>query len=55
MITDEVPEKTLFIPFHFSEEVTNVLTNPELDPISKIPEFKVCAANIERVDDVEDR
>jgi predicted molibdopterin-dependent oxidoreductase YjgC len=55
MITDELPEKTLFIPFHFSEEVTNVLTNPAIDPISNIPEFKVCAANIERINDVGDR
>lgn len=55
MITDVVPEKTLFIPVHFSKEITNVLTNSALDPISKTPEFKVCAANIERVDDVEDR
>jgi formate dehydrogenase alpha subunit len=55
MITDVVPEKTLFIPIHFSKEVTNVLTNSALDPVSKIPEFKVCAANIDRVDYVEDR
>lgn len=55
MITDVVPEKTLFIPIHFSKEVINVLTNSALDPISKIPEFKVCAANIDRVDYVEDR
>jgi assimilatory nitrate reductase catalytic subunit len=27
----------------------NQLTNPVLDPVSKIPEFKVCAVRIERI------
>lgn len=37
---------TLFIPFHYREAAANVLTNSALDPISKIPEFKVCAVAI---------
>jgi len=36
----------LFMPFHFAEGPANMLTNDALDPIAKIPEFKVCAANI---------
>jgi len=36
--------------FHFAESPTNVLTNPALDPVSKIPEFKVCAVKIEQHD-----
>ncbi|NQU74503.1 MAG: formate dehydrogenase subunit alpha [Candidatus Omnitrophica bacterium] len=44
----ERPKKgVIFIPFHFREAAANVLTNPVLDPVSKIPEYKVCAANIE--------
>jgi predicted molibdopterin-dependent oxidoreductase YjgC len=39
----------LFMPFHFAEGPANMLTNDALDPIAKIPEFKVCAANITRV------
>jgi formate dehydrogenase alpha subunit len=39
----------IFIPFHFVESAANVLTNPALDPIAKIPEFKVCAVKIEKV------
>ncbi|MFI7630883.1 molybdopterin oxidoreductase family protein [Microbispora rosea] len=37
---------TLFMPFHW--EGVNLLTNPALDPTSRMPEFKVCAAAIER-------
>jgi anaerobic selenocysteine-containing dehydrogenase len=33
--------------FHFSEAPVNILTNPALDPIAKIPEFKVCAVKVE--------
>ncbi|MFH1230677.1 MAG: molybdopterin dinucleotide binding domain-containing protein, partial [Planctomycetota bacterium] len=37
---------TVFIPFHFAEAAANMLTNPALDPIAKIPEFKVCAVRV---------
>jgi len=44
----ERPKKgVIFIPFHFKEAAANVLTNSALDPVSKIPEFKACAAKIE--------
>jgi formate dehydrogenase major subunit/formate dehydrogenase alpha subunit len=36
----------IFMPFHFEEGSANVLTNNALDPVSKIPEFKVCAAKM---------
>jgi predicted molibdopterin-dependent oxidoreductase YjgC len=39
----------VFIPFHFAEAAANVLTNPALDPIAKIPEYKVAAVRIEKV------
>jgi formate dehydrogenase alpha subunit len=48
-ITRRVPPGTVFIPFHFAEAAANVLTNPALDPIAKIPEFKVAAVRIEKV------
>ncbi len=38
----------LFIPFHYHEAVANMLTNPALDPTAKIPEYKVCAARLEK-------
>lgn len=38
---------TVFIPYHWADEKSaNRLTNNTLDPISKIPEFKVCAVQI---------
>jgi formate dehydrogenase major subunit len=33
--------------FHFKESPVNMLTNPVLDPVCKIPELKVCAVKIE--------
>lgn len=46
-VTDEVPEGLVFIPFHFTESCANKLTNPVLDPACGMPEFKVCAVNVE--------
>ncbi len=43
----DVPESMVFIPFCFNEAAANVLTNPQLDPFGKIPEFKFCAAKVE--------
>ncbi|MBS3736467.1 hypothetical protein KGY72_04795, partial [Candidatus Bipolaricaulota bacterium] len=48
-VTDRVPEGTVFIPFHFAEAAANRLTNPELDPIAKIPELKVAAVDVEKI------
>ena len=38
---------SIFIPFAYVEAAANELTNPQLDPIGKIPEFKYCAAKVE--------
>jgi formate dehydrogenase major subunit len=46
----EVAEGMVFIPFCFAEAAANILTNPQLDPVGKIPEFKFCAAKIEGVE-----
>ena len=43
----ELPKGMIFIPFCFSEAAANKLTNPQLDPYGKIPEFKYCAAKVE--------
>jgi formate dehydrogenase alpha subunit len=37
---------TVFIPFHYAQAAANKLTNAALDPISGIPEFKVCAVRL---------
>jgi formate dehydrogenase alpha subunit len=48
-ITRRVPPGTVFIPFHFAEAAANVLTNPAIDPVAKIPEYKVAAVRVEKV------
>ncbi|MQA27242.1 MAG: hypothetical protein GEU94_17665, partial [Micromonosporaceae bacterium] len=46
-VTHEIRPDTVFMPFHW--EGANVLTNPALDPTSRMPEFKVCAVSLEAV------
>ena len=45
---DGTPAGAVFIPFCFYEAAANLLTNPALDPIGKIPEFKYCAVKVTR-------
>ncbi len=47
----DVAEGMVFIPFCFAEAPANFLTNPQLDPMGKIPEFKYCAARVEKIAD----
>ena len=48
-LTDSVESGTVFLPIHFGETPTNVLTDAEaVDPLAKIPEFKVSAVKIEK-------
>jgi predicted molibdopterin-dependent oxidoreductase YjgC len=37
------------MPFHFAEAAANLLTHAALDPVAKIPEYKVCAVAVEPV------
>jgi assimilatory nitrate reductase catalytic subunit len=49
-ITDTVRADTVFMPFHWGGTGSaNLVTNPALDPVSKMPEFKVCAVRLEAV------
>ncbi len=54
-VTDVSPPGVVSMSFHFSESPTNVLTNSALDPVAKIPETKVCAVRIEKLEGEEDR
>jgi formate dehydrogenase alpha subunit len=45
-LSEKAVPGTVFIPFHFAEAAVNKLTNTALDPVSKIPEFKVCAISL---------
>ncbi|MEU3919729.1 molybdopterin oxidoreductase family protein [Streptomyces sp. NPDC029004] len=49
-ITTGIRDDTVFMPFHWpGEGRVNSVTNPALDPTSRMPEFKVCAVRVERV------
>jgi len=48
-ITEALLPGVVFMTFHFAESAANILTNPKLDPVSKIPEFKVAAVRVEKV------
>ncbi|WP_369246424.1 molybdopterin oxidoreductase family protein [Streptomyces sp. R41] len=49
-ITTTIRPDTVFMPFHWpGEGRANTLTNPALDPISRMPEFKTCAVRVESV------
>jgi len=45
-VTEVSPPGVVFMTFHFAESLGNMLTNPVLDPVAKIPEFKVCAVKV---------
>jgi formate dehydrogenase major subunit len=45
----DVPDGMVYMPFCYTEAAANLLTNPALDPMGKIPEFKFCAARISPV------
>ncbi|MER7845862.1 molybdopterin oxidoreductase family protein [Kitasatospora sp. NPDC096077] len=49
-ITEAIRPDTVFMPFHWAGAGrANSLTNPALDPVSRMPEFKLCAVRVERV------
>jgi len=48
-VTEASPPGVVFMTFHFAESPANILTNPKLDPMSKIPELKVSAVRVERL------
>jgi len=47
-VTEISAPGVVFMTFHFKETPTNLLTNPALDPVAKIPELKVCAVKISK-------
>jgi assimilatory nitrate reductase catalytic subunit len=46
LVVRSIRPDTLFIPYHYGHtQAANILTNPVLEPVNKIPEYKVCAAS----------
>jgi assimilatory nitrate reductase catalytic subunit len=55
-VTDAVRPDVVFAPFHWGGgSSANALTDPALDPISRMPAFKVCAVAVRRVGGPEER
>jgi formate dehydrogenase major subunit len=50
-VSGDIASGITFVPFHFGNTKANLLTNPAFDPACKMPEFKVCAVNIEPAGD----
>lgn len=49
LVTDTIREDTVFIPYHWAgATAANLMTIDALHPVSKIPEYKVCACRVER-------
>jgi predicted molibdopterin-dependent oxidoreductase YjgC len=48
-VSNRPKPNVVFIPFHFAETAANKLTIDALDPTCKIPELKVCACKIEKI------
>ena len=46
--TETIRKGVVFIPFHFAEAAANKLTAANVDPVAKIPEYKVCAVRLEK-------
>ncbi|MBN1683034.1 formate dehydrogenase subunit alpha [Candidatus Bathyarchaeota archaeon] len=51
-ITSGILPGVVFIPFHFSEAAANILTNIAIDPEARIPEYKVCAVEVELISEI---
>jgi predicted molibdopterin-dependent oxidoreductase YjgC len=49
-VTPVSPVGVISMSFHFAESPTNTVTSTHLDPISKIPELKVCAVKLEKIE-----
>jgi predicted molibdopterin-dependent oxidoreductase YjgC len=48
-LTNKLPRGMVFVNFHFVEVPVNMLTGDAVDPVAKIPEYKVSAVNIRKV------
>ncbi len=50
LVVPTIRPDTLFIPYHYGHaQSVNQLTNPAVEPTVKIPEYKVCAATVEKL------
>ncbi|MFW6149787.1 MAG: formate dehydrogenase subunit alpha, partial [Atribacterota bacterium] len=48
-VTEKSDQGVVFMSFHFHEAAANLLTNAALDPVAKIPEYKICAVKVKKI------
>ena len=48
-LTENIKSGVIWMPFHFSNEPTNILTNNAFDPVCRTGEYKACAAKVEKI------
>jgi predicted molibdopterin-dependent oxidoreductase YjgC len=48
-VADNLPPGVVFMTFHFKEAAANLLTIDALDPVAKIPAYKVCAVKVRKI------
>jgi formate dehydrogenase alpha subunit len=48
-LTDRIKPGVVFLDFHFPETAVNLLTNAALDPVAKVPEYKVASVQVQKV------
>lgn len=48
-VTDHIPPGMVFLTFHYKETPTNRLTINATDPVSNIPELKICGVRIKKI------
>ena len=52
-VTSTIRPDTVFMPFHWGgDALANAVTNDATDPVSGMPEFKVCAVSVARADEM---
>jgi formate dehydrogenase (NADP+) alpha subunit len=49
LVNSKIKKGTIFLPFHFADAPANILTNPALDPVARIPEYKACAVRVSKI------
>jgi assimilatory nitrate reductase catalytic subunit len=51
LVVRTIRPDTVFVPYHWpSDRAANACTVGALDPVSKIPEYKICAVRVRKVD-----
>jgi formate dehydrogenase major subunit/formate dehydrogenase alpha subunit len=51
LVSRQVRRGCIWMPMHFPEARANLLTNDQGDPVTQTAEYKVCAAEVRKLED----